>query len=275
MNKLVVATDRDSLQAAYADVTAFGLTLVEELAPTPSRRILLCSSAERVDVRTTLASVRTAGYSAVLRPGGGPQLDAWVKHTTPITIGPDKKLTICFVWSEHDRSDASNLVEIDPDGGFGSGQHPATRLILELLTERVTRGERVLDVGCGSGVLALSALRLGAANALGTDIESGAADAALRNAELNGLADRMEASSAPLETATGTFDIVLANIGRAALVELGPQLAGRVAPGGWLAVAGFSPPQDQTVVAAMRPLQIVERRQSGEWSALVLGHAPE
>ena len=101
------------------------------------------------------------GLIAVARPDAGPRLAAWQRDTQPLTIG--ERLSICFAWSEHDRDGLPGLVELGP-GGFGSGAHPTTRL----LHRRAARaapdgGERVLDVGCGSGVLGLCALRLGAA----------------------------------------------------------------------------------------------------------------
>jgi ribosomal protein L11 methyltransferase len=182
------------------------------------------------------------------------------------------RLTVAFAWSEHDRSHRPNVVEIDPEGGFGSGQHPATRLILEALATRVAGGERVLDVGCGNGILGLAALRLGGTHLVAIDIAPDAVTATRRNAELNGLTDLVDARSVPLDQiGQGPFDVVLANIGRAALVDLGPALAARVAPDGWLGVSGFSPPQCDVVAAALHPLSLIDTQVTGEWAALTLG----
>jgi SAM-dependent methyltransferase len=149
---------------------------------------------------------------------------------------------VCFVWSEHDRHGRLNVVELDPGGGFGTGEHPSARMLLEELAARVRGGERVLDVGCGSGILALSALRLGAASAVGTDILATAVKTTTRNAGLNGFARQVRATAAPPSEMEGTFDVVVANIGRAALVELAPALLARLSPSGWLAVSGSPPP---------------------------------
>ncbi|MFI5041798.1 MAG: 50S ribosomal protein L11 methyltransferase, partial [Acidimicrobiales bacterium] len=180
----------------------------------------------------------------------------------------------CFTWSEHDRRGRSNVVEFDPGGGFGTGAHPATRLLLEELAARLTGGERVLDVGCGSGVLALCALGLGASSAVGVDIDARGIEATRRNAELNGFEQRLEATLAPLGEIEGAFDVVVANIGRAGLVELAPDLVARVSRGGWLAVSGISPSQCSSVADWLRPLQVLEHRRSDEWSALVLERRP-
>jgi ribosomal protein L11 methyltransferase len=177
---------------------------------------------------------------------------------------------VCFAWSEHDRRGLSNIVEFDPGGGFGTGEHPATRLLLEELAARIAGGERVLDVGCGSGVLVLCALRLGASSAVGVDIDSHAVEATRRNAALNGFERRAEARLEPLEAITGTFDVVLANIGRAALVELAPELVAHLSPSGWLAVSGIAPAHCSLVAASLRPLQVLECRTIDDWSILVL-----
>jgi ribosomal protein L11 methyltransferase len=162
------------------------------------------------------------------------------------------------------------VVELDPDGGFGSGQHPSTRLLLEVLAARIAGGERVIDVGCGSGVLALGALRLGASSAVGVDIEAPAIEATRRNAAINGFGHRVKARLAPLNEISGAFDVVLANIGRAALLELAADLRRLLSPGGWIGLSGIAPTQCSVVAAAMRPLEVVEHRTCDEWSALVL-----
>ena len=222
--------------------------------------------------RVSSPACRAEGRLAVLRPTGGPRLAGWTRHTRPISVA--ERLTVCFAWSEHDRRGAANVVELDPGGGFGAGAHPSTRMLLEELVTRITGGERVLDVGCGSGVLGLSALRLGASSAVGVDIEAGALEATLRNASLNGFHGRMGATLGPLDQIEGTFDVIVANIGRGTLVELGPELVAHVSPSGWLAVSGFAPTQSSLIAGSLRPLHVLDRRTCGEWSALVLTQQP-
>jgi ribosomal protein L11 methyltransferase len=199
----------------------------------------------------------------------GAQLGAWNRNTRPIVVG--ERLTVCFVWSEHDRRGLSNVLELDPGGGFGSGEHPSTRLLLEELVARIIGGERVLDVGCGNGVLGLSALRLGASSAVGVDIQGRAIEATRRNAALNGFERRVEATQAPLVEIEGAFDVVVANIGRAATVELAADLLEHLSPSGWLAVSGISPGQCAHVAALFSPLEVLECTTRDEWSAVVLG----
>jgi ribosomal protein L11 methyltransferase len=264
---VVVATTEDELAAVLGDLDERGVGAVEVVAPSETRRLVLAGVDDEWEAHQLACSLRADGRSAVTRPDRGARLEAWMRHTRPIRFG--ERLSVCFTWSEHDRGDLSGLIELGA-GGFGNGRHPTTRLLIELLLERITGGERVLDIGCGSGVLGLCALRLGASCVMATDMKPDAIDATRRNAALNGMDGRVEATLAPLPELEGAFDIVLANIGRAALVELAPELVQRVSPGGWLAVSGFSPPQCSLVAGFLRPLVEDERRSSGEWSAVVL-----
>jgi ribosomal protein L11 methyltransferase len=268
---LVLATTEDELPGARARLRELGVTAAAVVAPSDARRLLLAPVDDESEATSLVARLRAGGQLAVLRPDGGPQLEAWTRHTRPIAIG--ERLSLCFAWSEHDRRGLSNMVEFDPGGGFGTGQHPSTRLLLEELAARITGGERVLDVGCGSGVLGLCALRLGASSALGVDIEANAIEATRRNAALNGF-ERVEVRLDPLGSIKGAFDVVVANIGWATLVELAPELIEHVSPSGWLAVSGISPAHCSLVAASLRPLQVLECRTCDEWSALVLVPRP-
>ena len=178
-----------------------------------------CATASKSSVFARSRSLRPATPAGwcwprrVTRPDGGAPLQAWHRDTRPVTIG--ERISVCYAWSEHERSQLEELIELGP-GGFGSGHHPTTRQIVEELVNRIGGGERVLDVGCGSGILGLCALRLGAARVLAVDLKPDAVAAARRNARANGMACRMEATLAALGRIDGVFDVVLANIARAA-----------------------------------------------------------
>jgi ribosomal protein L11 methyltransferase len=202
----------------------------------------------------------------VARPAAGPRLAQWRRHTEPITVGD--RLGVCFAWSEHERPAVDHLVELGA-GGWG-GHHPTTRLLLEELVARVGGGERVLDLGCGSGVLGLCALALGAGSVVALDVKEAALGATLANAAANGVADRVTVTTDPVGALAGTFDVVVANVGRAVLVDVGPDLASLVAAGGWLGASGFSPPQAGVVAARLAPLLESGRRTTADWCALVL-----
>lgn len=175
----------------------------------------------------------------------------WVRLTQsqfePIRI--NDRLWIVPSWHVAPDPAAINL-ELDPGQAFGTGSHPTTRLCLDWLCEAVHGGERVLDYGCGSGILALAATKLGATDVLGVDIDERALEAAADNAAKNGVVMRLAHSEQPL---TETFDLVVANILTNPLCVLAPLLAARVAPAGRLALSGVLEPQAEQVIAAYAP----------------------
>jgi len=175
----------------------------------------------------------------------------WVRLTQsqfdPIRISD--RLWIVPSWHSAPDPTAINL-ELDPGLAFGTGSHPTTRLCLEWLEQNVTPGASVLDYGCGSGILGIAALKLGAGDVLGVDIDPSALTAASDNAARNGVALRLQASSAPLEQ---TFDRVVANILTNPLMLLAPLLTARLKLAGRLALSGVLASQAEQVIAAYAP----------------------
>lgn len=264
---IAVATTREQLAAVCERLRSLGAGSVDVVAPGDRRRVVLARMHDERSVAGLVASLRAEGVMAVSRPHEGAALQRWLQDTRPTTF--DGRVTVCRAWSEHDRRGLAGLVELGP-GGFGDGRHPTTAQVIESLLGRIAGGERVLDVGCGSGVLGLCALQLGAAGVVAVDIDPDAVEAARRNAGINGMGHRFEAKLDPLSEIEGTFDVVVANIARAGIVELAPELVARLSPDGWLAVGGISPSQCSQVAGFLRPLAEVERRASGEWATLVL-----
>jgi ribosomal protein L11 methyltransferase len=266
---IVVVATRNEVAGVRARLGELGVRAVQVVAPSDARRLVLAAVDDEWEAERLVAVLRDEGRMAVTRPDSGPRLEGWMQHTLPLTFG--KRLSVCLAWSEHDRRELPGLIELGL-GGFGNGQHPSTRLLVEQLLDRIKGGERVLDVGCGSGVLGLCALVLGASRVVAVDIKAEAVEAARRNAALNEMEQQVNATVAPLGEIQGVFEVVMANIGRAAIVELAPNLVQRVAPDGWLAVSGISPSQCSPLAEFLRPLVEVGRQTFGEWSALVLAH---
>jgi ribosomal protein L11 methyltransferase len=165
----------------------------------------------------------------------------------PIRAG--ERLWIVPTWHEPPDPHAINIV-LDPGAAFGTGSHPTTRLVLAWLEREVRPGDRVLDYGCGSGILAIAALKLGAACALGVDVDPMALEAARYNASRNGVAlELADAERAVPHAARVTVANILAN----PLRMLAPLLAAHTLPGGALALSGILEEQAASVIDAYRP----------------------
>ncbi|AVI63341.1 50S ribosomal protein L11 methyltransferase [Halomonas sp. GFAJ-1] len=175
----------------------------------------------------------------------------WMDDFTPLKMG--ERLWIVPSWHEPPEADAVNLI-LDPGLAFGTGTHPTTALCLEWLDSLAVAGQlhdkRVLDVGCGSGILAIAALKLGAVHADATDIDPQALQASRDNAERNHINDQQLALYYPEQLTDGPYPVVTANILAGPLVELSPMIAGHVAPGGHLALSGILANQANDVLEA-------------------------
>lgn len=191
----------------------------------------------------------------------------WVRLTQsqfePIRIS--SRLWILPSWHVAPDPDAINLV-VDPGLAFGTGSHPTTRLCLQWLEAHLAGGESVLDYGCGSGILAIAAKRLGAGPVTGTDLDPQALIASRANAEVN----RVDCTfAAPDALAAGAFDCVAANILTNPLKALAPALAARVRPGGRIVLSGILADQAADVIAVYRPwFNIGVWRTDEGWAAL-------
>lgn len=164
-------------------------------------------------------------------------LDAWRVHARAVRTGGFHVRPSWLDAGEDPPAAGERVVVVDSSRAFGSGDHPSTRSCLEAVVGLVGPGTSVLDVGCGTGVLAVAAALLGAAPVVAVDIDPVAVDAARTNAARNGVAVDARAGSAV--DVDGRFDVVLANVGAATALSIAPDLAARCAPGGRLVVAGL------------------------------------
>lgn len=235
---------------------------------------LFDGAADPAELGAMLAeAARAAGFDAV--PPFSTETVAeqnWVQLTQsqfdPIRI--TDRLWIVPSWHEAPDPAAINI-ELDPGMAFGTGSHPTTHLCLEWITAQVGPGDTVLDYGCGSGILAIAAARMGATEVLGVDIDDKALEAASANAERNGVRVRLQHSSRPLDA---SFGRVVANILTNPLCVLAPALAARVAPGGCLALSGVLETQAGQVIEAYAPYLVLRMGATREGWVRLEGERP-
>jgi ribosomal protein L11 methyltransferase len=165
-------------------------------------------------------------------------------------------------------------LELEPGGVFGTGRHATTRMILRFLQDHLTGGERVLDCGTGTGILAVAARLLGASQAHGFDTDQGSAAAANNLAQRNQVATNtnfLEGDFTCLTQLSPPYDIVLANLYSDLLITHAPQLAAATKPNGWLCVSGLNATRQEAVTTALtaQGLTITAQRSRGIWRALL------
>ncbi len=232
---------------------------------------LLCAAAEQIGL-TPVPTYQTREIAE----------ENWVERSQaqfePILVG--QRIWVVPSWHQAPDPDAL-IIHLDPGLAFGTGTHPTTRLCMEWLEATIKPGHKVLDYGCGSGILAILAKKCGAAQAVGIDIDPQALEAARYNSERNHasvdyLLPNHSADNATTATDTqhqalsAEFDVVVANILSNPLKHLAPQLTSQVRKGGWLALSGILIPQIDEVIQAYQPwLKLSVWRTCEDWACLI------
>ena len=200
---------------------------------------------------------------------GDDWIDIWKKHFRPLHIG--EKVVVCPEWIEYAPKEGEAVVRLDSNMAFGTGEHETTAMCLELLQQYLRPGDTVVDVGCGSGILGIAALLMGAGFAYMTDIDYVAVQSATHNAALNGVDGRAKiALSDLLEDADVRGQVMTANITADILCRLAGSIPKNLCPGGALILSGIIAPKLAQVIAAYEGvgLHLVKQLQRGEWYAL-------
>jgi ribosomal protein L11 methyltransferase len=268
-----------------ADADEAGALLFELGAQGVEQRDATTLAKGKADLVTLVASFESHDDArlaiAELPPGWGARLeevvgdawrDEWKKHFEPFRIC--EGVIVCPPWKTVEAG-TDKLVVLEPGRAFGTGLHETTSIVAQVLADTKLAGATVLDVGCGSGILALVALRLGAARALAIDVDPDAVAVTRENAARNGVQDRVTADVTPVQDVPGTFPVVVANIESGPLIALAPAIVARIAPGGRLVLSGIlapdvAPEQLEGIRKAYRALRELDVKRKGEWIAVTM-----
>jgi ribosomal protein L11 methyltransferase len=256
-------------------------TLVPEGASAvpSSRAVLVASFASEADARSAAAEVPAAWSARVAEVVGDRWRDEWKKHFEPFVLcrAGAHSVIVRPPWREYAADAGDTVIVLEPGRAFGTGLHETTRLVAEALADHADRlpGLAVLDVGCGSGVLAMVAVALGAPAARAIDVDPEAVAVARENVQRNGWEDRIVVDDTRVDAISNDYGLVVANIEAAPLIALAEGLRGRVAPDGWLVLSGIlapdvAPGQWDAVRRAYADFAVREVKRRGEWIAAVL-----
>lgn len=200
--------------------------------------------------------------------------ETWREFASPMWATAD--LVVVPAWQEHSFDGHVLALRIEPGSAFGLGDHPTTELSLRslysLMSTRPEHPMTVLDVGCGTGVLAIAAVRLGATRARAVDVAASAVEATLDNAARNGVSDQVDVDMASLADLEGDYEIVVANILAPVIVGLAGQLRRLTAPDGRLIISGILADEHTHVLEALAPMTVVHREVLDGWAAVTLKH---
>jgi len=267
---LRVEVDREAADALSDALLEAGAQSVALEHPDAPQTVVSVLFAEHADASSALAAAARASGAQILWQSGVDLIDDddWVRLSqaqfSPFRMG---RLWIGATWHTPP-SDAPAIVRIDPGLAFGTGSHATTRLVLAYLERTVRGGEALLDYGCGSGILAIAAAKLGAGTIDAVDIDEQAVEVTRANARANAVVLR---AMLPEALERGSYDLVVANILAQPLIELAPELSARTRAGGRIALAGILESQTEEVRAAYAPtFDMASGRREEGW-ALVHG----
>lgn len=264
--------DVDAMSAILFDLGAQGVEERDETTLQKSHArgkiTLVASFASREDAEQALAELPSETSPRYEEVVGDAWRDAWKEHYKPYALADG--LVVRPPWEAYEPRDGERVLELEPGRAFGTGLHETTRLVAQAIAKHAGElaGRTVLDVGCGSGILGLSAIALGASQAICVDVDQEAIDVTVENAARNALSARVDASTTDLADVGGEFPVVLANIEARVLVPMAGELKKHVAEGGLLFLSGILVGQKDEVAAAYADLELLEAPSAGEWVLL-------
>lgn len=196
--------------------------------------------------------------------------EQWERTIKPVEIG--NRFVIRPSWAEYPNTDGRLVIQIDPKMSFGTGYHESTRLMMQLLEKHIMTGCATLDVGTGTGILAIAAVKLGSKRAVGIDNDEWSILNANENVAANSVENEVIISDLPLDQITESFDLIVANITLNTIIELLPAMMARLSSGGKLLLAGLLLQDEARIRKEIsdHQLSVIELLKEGEWIALAV-----
>ncbi len=279
-HQVLLDVDEAEADAASGILFDIGATGLEERDATTLAKgalgkvTLVASFDDEETAREALSAIPPAWMPRAEVIVGDAFRDEWKKFFHPFTLCPG--IVVRPPWEPYEAADGERVLELEPGRAFGTGLHETTSLVADALVSHPddVAGATVLDVGCGSGILSLLALLLGAEEARGVDIDPDAVEVTRENAARNGYAARFVADTTDVRELAGGYRVVLANIEARVLIPLAAAIMARTAPGGLLVLSGvLAPdvvPQLDDVKQAYEAFALEAVTRKGEWVAILL-----
>lgn len=270
MRAFVVTVPADEVELASDVLWQLGVRAIEERSGDDGHVELWTAVGEEADAAGRATAALGERWSTRLVDIVDGSAETWREFAGPIWI--DGGLVVVPAWQHHEFDDGVVTIEIEPGGAFGLGDHPTTLLSLRAARRHLGVGRRVLDVGCGTGVIAVMAAVIGGSSVRAVDVADAAVEATRDNAARNRVADQVDADTTPAGDLDGSFHLVVANILAPTLVELAADLRRLTASDGRLVISGILADRHDHVLSALEPM-VVERTDTlGGWAAVTLHH---
>ena len=269
----VLNVPRSEAELAADRLSSCGVVAIEERsAPDDVIELWTSLGEDTAEIASSLTDDLPASWTYRFVEIDEQVAETWREFARPMTIEPG--LVVCPAWIDYQAASGEVVVRIEPGSTFGMGDHPTTVLSMRALRRAVAlRPGPVLDVGCGSGVLAVAACLFGAPSATAIDISTASPQVTKNNAVANGVGERVEASCAPLSSIDRRYPVVVANILAPVLIELSADLVGAVDVGGLLILSGLLADRYDHVAAAMTGFEVVNVDELDGWVALTMQRA--
>ena len=264
---LIIDVDLEAVDHLSGRLWALGTIGVQEQQNTDGTARLLAGFE---DERGAANARKAIGDGVVELVTSDEWLDAWQEFANIARAG--SRFVIRPSWLEYEVAPGEVVLHVDPGRAFGSGSHATTRMCLETLEGLLEGDERVLDVGCGSGLLSIGAARIGATRVDAVDIDPRARVAAIANAARNGVSSLVNVRDEDLSALSGGYDVIVANILAPTLIELAPTLVGLLSRRGRIVLSGIRDSQVSEVVKAHGELAELARTSEDQWVCVVVGH---